>query len=149
MGPGELLNSDVYIEWMRLRVKNPDCIHMFMDENHANVDLVQIYKLQAKLHLINPKYFKLLPLQSNEWQNKFAEAKSRERQLREKIKVVQTHSGMVFHLKPFFALDINIETQRIDNQEFQNEIISFYETDSKIKIDGIQEPEKSTEIVLL
>lgn len=143
MGPSELITSDAYLEWMRARVRNASrCIHMYMDEQHPNVDINRVYRLQAKLNLINPEYFKLLPLQTTEWKRAFEEARSREMRLREKLKIVQAHSGMTFHLKPAFELDLAVEQQKINNDEFRNEIFDFYANDSMIQIDGIQQFEK-------
>lgn len=142
MAESELINNDSYIQWMQQKVKNPNCIHLLMDENHPNVDLNRIYKLQTKLNLMNSDFFKLLPLQTKAWEKQLSDSKSRELRLREKLKIIQAHSGMFFRLKPFISLDLNSELQKIDNKESRNEIFNFYETDPKIKIDGIEQFEK-------
>lgn len=143
MASSKLINDPSYIEWMRAHVKNDACIHMHMDETIPNIDLMKIYRLQAKLNLVNDECFKLLPMQTSEWDKQFAEAREKEKRMREKLKLIQVRSGMVFHLKPRIQLELNEQEQKIDNEESQNEIFSYYEKNAKIGIDGIEESEKS------
>lgn len=143
MAASHMLNDPAYLSWMRTRVQNPDCIHLYLDESHANVDLVKLYALQAKLNLMNAELFPMLPMQTSQWRTLFEECKAREKALRSQLKIVQGHSGMSFRVKPNLGINLNELAQTIDNRASSNEIFEYFETDPRIKIDGLNESETS------
>lgn len=143
LSESSVLNSEGYLDWIK-EYTNENCIHLYLDEMHPNVDLLKVYEIQAQLNLINEDIFKLLPVQLNSFKKLANESLIGEKKVQKETKLVQAQSNMIFQIKPKFKLDLDNLIQ-IDNRQFQEKIIEFYENDIKSKIDGI---DKNEEVIL-
>lgn len=141
LGDSEILNSQEYLDWVKNYI-NKECIHLYLDENYSNIDLIKVYEMQARLNLIDKEMFKLLPVQLSSFQKQIEQDKLKEKELQKEAKIIQAQSNMCLQLKPRVVLDLS-NLNRIDNRSAQEEILNFYENDLKSKIDGIDREEQN------
>jgi ribonuclease Z len=143
MSNKSILNDKFYLEWLGT-YKNKKCIHVFIDESYPNIDLNDIYDMQARLNLINPNIFPLLPVQTEIYNNLVDFYKSKEQELRtnNKLKILYGQSGMLFKIDHNLELDCSKCTNTVDNNIFQKKIFENYENDIKQIIDGIDKEEQ-------
>lgn len=141
LGNSDILNSKFYLDWIK-NYPSKDCIHLFLDENYPNIDLVKIYETQAQLNLIDSTMFQYLPAQQDSFKNLQSLWAEKTRQIQKEAKIVQAQSNMIFFIKPDFRLDLNSMTNNIDNMAAKEKILSYYQNDLKYKIDGIDQEEE-------
>ena len=141
LGNSEILNSNFYLDWIK-NYPSKECIHLFLDENYPNIDLVKIYETQAQLNLINSAMFQYLPAQLDSFKNLQTLSAEKMRHIQKEAKIVQAQSNMIFNIKPDFHLDLKSITNSIDNMAAKEKILNYYQNDLRYKIDGIDQVEE-------